>query len=210
MMSKNRKLVAFFIVLLLVGLGIWKYQQKITVEQINSFEECAQAGYPILESYPEQCRTPDGKSFTRLITNQQNLQQETIEEIGLSFQYPADLVYRKEIADNDGNIRTAGFFLTKGSKQNPEYQLYGLYENYRNATEEDLERAKTEMDPTTVKEVSISGYKGVEGLITEPKTRYISVFLMDDKLFSVSTTPPNEENKNITQQILTTFQFNQD
>jgi len=109
MMSQNKKLVAFFIVFLLVGLGVWKYQQKSTVEQINSFEECIQAGYPILESYPEQCRTPDGKSFTRLITNQQNLQQETIEEIGLSFQYPVDLVYRKEIADNDGSIRTAGF-----------------------------------------------------------------------------------------------------
>jgi len=208
MMSKNMKLVAFFIVLLLAGLGVWKYQQKNAAEQINSFEECAQAGYPILESYPEQCRIPDGKSFTRLIADQQNLQQETIEEIGLSFQYPANLVYRKEIADNDGNIRTAGFFLTKGSEQNPEYQLYGLYENYRDATEADLERAKTEMDPTTVKEVNINGYKSVEGLITGPKTRYITIILKDNKLFSVSTLPPTEENKSITQQILTTFQFN--
>lgn len=207
MMSKNRRLVAFFIVLLLVGLGVWKYQRKSTAEQINSFEECVQAGYPILESYPEQCRAPDGKSFTRLIDDQQNIQQETIEEIGLSFQYPADLVYRKEIADNAGNIRTAGFFLTKGSEQNPEYQLYGLYENYRDATEADLERAKTEMDPTTVKEVSINSYKGVEGLITGPKTRYITIILKDGKLFSVSTSPSTEENKSITQQILSTFSF---
>jgi len=208
MMSKNWKLVVFFIVLLMVGFGFWKYQQKSFVKQINSFEECAQAGYPILESYPEQCHTPDGKSFTRLITNQQNLQQETIEEIGLSFQYPADLVYRKEIADNDGNIRTAGFFLTKGSEQNPEYQMYGLYESYRDANDTDLEQVKTEMDPTTVKEVSISGYKGIEGLIIGPKTRYITIILKDNKLFSISTTPPNEENISITEQILSTFQFN--
>lgn len=33
--------------------------------QISSFEECAEAGYPILESYPEQCVTPDGRTFTR-------------------------------------------------------------------------------------------------------------------------------------------------
>lgn len=202
------KLVSFFIVLLIVGLGIWKYQQKSVTEQINSFEECAQAGYPILESYPEQCRTPDGKSFTKLIDDQQNLQREAIEEIGLSFQYPTNLIYRKEIADNAENIRTAGFFLTKGSEQNPEYQLYGLYENYKDATEADLERAKTEMDPTSVKEVSINSYKGVEGLITGPKTRYITIILKDDKLFSVSTSPPTEENKSITQQILSTFQFN--
>lgn len=28
-------------------------------EQITNFEECAKAGYPILESYPRQCRTND-------------------------------------------------------------------------------------------------------------------------------------------------------
>jgi hypothetical protein len=193
---------------LIVSLVIWKYQQKSAVEQISSFEECARAGYPVLESYPEQCRTPNGESFTRQIPNQQNLQQETVEEIGLSFQYPTDLLYRKEIADNDGNIRTVGFFLTKGSEQNPEYQMYGLYENYRNATKDDLERAKTEMDPTTIKEVNVGGYKGIEGLITGPKTRHITIILKDDKLFSISTLPPTEDNKSITEQILSTFQFN--
>ncbi len=100
-MPKNKKIVVFLIVLLIVSLVIWKYQQKSAVEQISSFEECARAGYPVLESYPEQCRTPNGESFTRQIPNQQNLQQETVEEIGLSFQYPTDLLYRKEIADND-------------------------------------------------------------------------------------------------------------
>ena len=35
---------------------------------IDSFEECAAAGYPIAESYPEQCFTPDGRSFTRVIS----------------------------------------------------------------------------------------------------------------------------------------------
>lgn len=34
---------------------------------ISSFEECVAAGYPIMESYPEQCRMPDGKTFTRKI-----------------------------------------------------------------------------------------------------------------------------------------------
>lgn len=208
MMPKNKKIVVFLIVLLIVSLVIWKYQQKSAVEQISSFEECARAGYPVLESYPEQCRTPNGESFTRQIPNQQNLQQETVEESGLSFQYPTDLLYRKEIADNDGNIRTVGFFLTKGSEQNPEYQMYGLYENYRNATKDDLERAKTEMDPTTIKEVNVGGYKGIEGLITGPKTRHITIILKDDKLFSISTLPPTEDNKSITEQILSTFQFN--
>ncbi|HLD64319.1 MAG TPA: Gmad2 immunoglobulin-like domain-containing protein [Candidatus Peribacteraceae bacterium] len=32
---------------------------------IDSFEDCVAAGYPIMESYPEQCRTPDGRTFVR-------------------------------------------------------------------------------------------------------------------------------------------------
>ena len=31
---------------------------------VRSFEECAQAGYPIMESFPRQCRTPYGDTFT--------------------------------------------------------------------------------------------------------------------------------------------------
>ena len=36
-----------------------------SVQAVTTFEECAAAGYPIMESYPEQCRTPDGKNFVR-------------------------------------------------------------------------------------------------------------------------------------------------
>lgn len=31
---------------------------------ITNFAECVAAGHPIMESYPEQCRTDDGKTFT--------------------------------------------------------------------------------------------------------------------------------------------------
>ena len=30
---------------------------------IDSFEECAQAGFPVLQTYPPICRTPDGRTF---------------------------------------------------------------------------------------------------------------------------------------------------
>jgi len=30
---------------------------------VGSYEQCAAAGYPILETYPTQCRTPDGRTF---------------------------------------------------------------------------------------------------------------------------------------------------
>ncbi len=37
---------------------------------ISNFDECADAGYPIMESYPRQCRTPDGKLFIEDIGNE--------------------------------------------------------------------------------------------------------------------------------------------
>ncbi|MCI0503718.1 hypothetical protein L0Y65_03325 [Candidatus Micrarchaeota archaeon] len=36
---------------------------ETNVSEIDSFEECAAAGYPIMESYPRQCRGPDGRTF---------------------------------------------------------------------------------------------------------------------------------------------------
>lgn len=33
---------------------------------IRDFESCAKK-YPVIETYPEQCRIPDGPSFTRKI-----------------------------------------------------------------------------------------------------------------------------------------------
>ncbi len=34
---------------------------------IRNFDQCAAAGYPVAESYPEQCRTPDGRLFVRVV-----------------------------------------------------------------------------------------------------------------------------------------------
>jgi len=33
-------------------------------EEINSFEECVEAGNPVMESYPPQCAVPGGPTFT--------------------------------------------------------------------------------------------------------------------------------------------------
>jgi len=207
MMKKNTKLIVVFVVLLIVGIVVWKYQNTSKIQSISTFEECAQAGYPIMESYPEQCKTPDGRNFTKQVTSNSDLQSETIDEIGLSLQHPKDLVFRKEIADNAGSILTAGFFLTKGSENNPGHQMYGLYSEYKDATAQDLELAKKEMDPTSINEALIDGYKGIEGLILVPKTRYITIVLKDNKLFSVSTLPPTPANKAISDQILPTLNF---
>jgi len=39
---------------------------------ITSFDDCEKAGYPIMESYPRQCRTDDGDHFTEIIDDIQD------------------------------------------------------------------------------------------------------------------------------------------
>lgn len=56
-------------ILSMIGMVIFRMAPKMTASApqsvIVNFEECAAAGYPIMESYPEQCRTPDGRLFVR-------------------------------------------------------------------------------------------------------------------------------------------------
>lgn len=61
----------FINILIILGIGIlaltagYFVYSRQAVKEISSFEECASAGYPILETYPEQCKAPNGRSFTK-------------------------------------------------------------------------------------------------------------------------------------------------
>lgn len=43
-----------------------------TYAYITDFEECEAAGFPVQESYPARCTTPDGRSFTQIIDDDDN------------------------------------------------------------------------------------------------------------------------------------------
>jgi hypothetical protein len=51
-------------VIFLVNLNIPRQE----IVETNSFEECLQEGYLVMESYPRQCRTPEGKLFVEELT----------------------------------------------------------------------------------------------------------------------------------------------
>ncbi len=66
-MKSREGLLVFFLVIVL-ALSACQKQVPSPAENISNFAECAAAGYPIMESYPEQCRTKDGRTFVREIT----------------------------------------------------------------------------------------------------------------------------------------------
>ena len=78
MRSVQRGISATFLVIAILvisiasaaGYFVFSQDLKEKVGAINSFEECAKH-YPVMESYPEQCKTPDGKHFTRELSEEE-------------------------------------------------------------------------------------------------------------------------------------------
>lgn len=130
---------------------------------------------------------------------------QTVDEAGITFRYPPSTTYRKEVASDSAGIHAVGFYVEKGNKNNPSYTFYVVFQPNKKASEKDLELAKTGMDPKTIKEVTVAGFKGIEGLVTGPKTRYMTAILKNDHLFTISTIPPTNQNITLTKSILKTF-----
>lgn len=58
-------MIIFLVAILsIVGAGSFFLFNKQQLAAINSFDDCAKK-YPVMESYPEQCNTPDGKHFVQ-------------------------------------------------------------------------------------------------------------------------------------------------
>jgi hypothetical protein len=62
----NKKYILTATIIVIIGAGAYfalNRQKPPSSQTITNFEECAQAGYPIGQSYPRQCWTPDGGRF---------------------------------------------------------------------------------------------------------------------------------------------------
>lgn len=64
-MKKNIAIMFFLlaacaVVFLILSPTLKKRQE---VKKITNFEQCALAGYPVMESYPRQCTVPGGDFF---------------------------------------------------------------------------------------------------------------------------------------------------
>lgn len=65
MFPKNKKLL-WGALIVLVGSGVASFvflNKRTAIKEINSFEDCAEAGHFVIHSHPQQCKTPDGRIF---------------------------------------------------------------------------------------------------------------------------------------------------
>jgi hypothetical protein len=66
-MKQSRFLISLAIIaviVIVVFIGQAFYHSSVATRLISTFSECAKL-YPVLESYPEQCNTPDGQHFVK-------------------------------------------------------------------------------------------------------------------------------------------------
>ena len=169
--------------------GIWIYSQR-------------QAAIKSAAPIPEQVQTTPTPEATPGRALKQN--EKFIAPVGLYVTVPEGMRFRQDIA----NDRFINFYIESGPDNEPTYQFYSLYQADNEMTEQGLEQAKKDIDPDTIKEAIVGDYVGFEGLVVSPnKTRYQTLVIKDGKPLSFSTLPPTEENKSVTEQILTTITF---
>lgn len=67
-------LAACVVLTLIIGLllSLVNIAKRERMYLISTFTECIEGGYPILESYPRQCATPDGRVFTETLAQVRN------------------------------------------------------------------------------------------------------------------------------------------
>src|SRR3989338_4294370 len=69
LLNRNLLVPAIIVLVILLGISIWGLMvpRNQSVE-IQNFNQCAAAGNQVMESYPRQCRSADGRLFVEEIT----------------------------------------------------------------------------------------------------------------------------------------------
>jgi len=170
--------------------GVWIYSQGKA--DTSSAEPTSE--------YIETTPTPDTTPGRALKQN-----EKYIGAMGLYVTIPEGMNFRQDVASEIA----VNSYIEDGPAENPTYQLYVVYQPNKTMTEDGLELIKKEMEPDTIKEATVGDYTGFEGLVVGPKARYQTLIIKEGKPLTFSTWPPTEENKVITDQILSTVSFDE-
>jgi len=63
----KKNVITLVVVLLALGAAYYLLNSNKAFKSVTNFEECVEAGYPVMESYPRQCRGKD-KTFVEDIS----------------------------------------------------------------------------------------------------------------------------------------------
>lgn len=85
-MRKTLWIIVILLIIAVAILGGWKSGHPSKI--ISSYDDCVAAGNPVMESYPAQCNTPDGKHFVQDIGNE----NEKLDKIKITTPRPGQVI----------------------------------------------------------------------------------------------------------------------
>ncbi len=66
----SQRLALIVVVLALIILGVFAYKRGLA-NRVSDYDSCVKAGNQVMETFPAQCVTPDGRTFTQPLTPEQ-------------------------------------------------------------------------------------------------------------------------------------------
>ena len=150
---------------------------------------------------------------TSSIKENTNKNIHTFTELGLTFQVPDNFYVNFEPQLNlDTQKPYAYTFTVQNYNDSPtpelSYQLYGIYQfDGEKIDESILPELKNEMNTNTTNEITVAGLPAIQGQIKGERQRWVTYIIKNGYLLKLYTSEPTEENRLITEQILSTFKF---
>ncbi len=123
----------------------------IKTPTITTFEECIKAGYPVMESYPRQCKAPNGITYTETI-NQTFAPEERITKKGKLVCLPHK---------NPGEVQTMECAYGLLAEDNKYYSLNDTDPEYKNISTAPMNEPVQVTGKLTLKEDRIYASIGV-------------------------------------------------
>lgn len=70
--------------LVILFASLFYIREKGVMVHTNDFISCAENGFPVMESYPRQCVTPDGRTFVEALTAEDDVKTPDTDETGIA------------------------------------------------------------------------------------------------------------------------------
>jgi len=216
--SNNRLFVGIIISVLLTAItsstAVYFWQKSTNEEEISSMEqkiaslEKQVSTMKEIKTPPQQPSSP-APSPSTISDKTANWKPYTFQPLQLSLKVPPELIVHSE-EPNPGNDFTAyiqNYAFNTPSPKEDAYQLYIVWQKIPTVTQTEFQLLKDDLDANTVEDTMISGYPAIKGQVKGIRNRFVTYILKGNTKISLFTSEPTQINKELTDQILSTFKF---
>lgn len=138
-----------------------------------------------------------------------NWQKQDLEGADFTLSLPPDLQVSSELQKTLDTKKpySFNFVAIRGVGGDPTYyQLYCVYP-FDLPVPKNLQEYKSDLDPSSIEETTIAGHVALKGQLKGMRNRFVTYILASKGVMKFYTAEPTPQNKQLTDQILSTIQF---